>query len=64
MVYSLYFMSHRGDHIERFEPVEAPNDAEAILRASRFAGSQPLELWDRDRKVQRFRWAVSCMVTK
>ena len=52
--YRLYFMSYCGLHIDRFEPIEAHGDLEAIEIAKLYTGRYPIELWWRDRKVQAF----------
>jgi hypothetical protein len=52
--YRLYFMACTGGHIDRFEAIEAANDAGAVESARLYQGSYPLELWQRDRRVQAF----------
>jgi hypothetical protein len=52
--YRLYFMDPRSGHIAAFESIEAAHDAAALVAAERHRGWQPLELWCRGRKVQRF----------
>jgi len=52
--YRLYFLDGAGDHIERFEAVEAVGDTDAIEIANLYTGSWPLELWLRGRKVESF----------
>ncbi|MDP9414958.1 MAG: hypothetical protein M3Q08_12935 [Pseudomonadota bacterium] len=52
--YRLYVMNRSSGHIESFDEIEAADDAEAVRLAARQAGTQPLELWCRNRKVRRF----------
>ncbi len=52
--YRLYVMNRSSGHIESFDEIEAADDAEAVRLAGRQAGTQPLELWCRNRKVRRF----------
>lgn len=52
--YRLYFMTRRGNHIDRFQAIEAASDSEAIEVAKLYIGAWPLELWWRGRKVQDF----------
>jgi len=49
--YRLYFFQKLGGHIERFEPITADCDTEAMKVAMQFKGLSPLELWWRGRKV-------------
>ena len=52
--YRLYFMSADGTHIDRFEPIEARDDDDAIRFAEIYIGRQALELWLKSRKVFTF----------
>ena len=52
--YRLYFMTCTGGHIDRFEAIEADSDAGAIESAKLYRGSYPLELYQRDRRVEVF----------
>jgi len=52
--YRLYFMTSVGGHIDRFEAIEADSDAAAIEAAKLYRGPYPLELWQRDRRVEAF----------
>ena len=52
--YRLYFMTCTGAHIDRFEAIEADSDAGAIEAAKLYQGSYPLELYQRDRRVEIF----------
>ncbi len=52
--YRLYFMTSIGGHIERFESIEANSDQAAIEAAKLYRGPYPLELWQRDRRVEIF----------
>jgi hypothetical protein len=50
--YRLYFLDGLGGHIETFREFEASDDADAIMLANGWRGSQAMELWEKDRKVQ------------
>jgi hypothetical protein len=52
--YRLYFMTCIGSHIDRFEVIEADSDTAAIEAAKLYQGPYPLELWQRDRRVEAF----------
>ena len=52
--YRLYVMTSDGDHIDRFEPIVAANDGEAIEAAKSHQCERRLELWWRGRKVHAF----------
>lgn len=52
--YRLYFMTSCGLHIDRFAPIEAGSDVEAIEVAKLYRGRYPIELWWRHRKVRAF----------
>ena len=53
--YRLYFMSRFGEHIEKRHDFVADGDAAAIRNAERCRNGQPMELWQRDRKIKRWR---------
>jgi len=59
--YRLYFLTHIGGRIERFEPIEANGDAAAIEAAKLYRGTYPLELWQRERRVEIFARLASCL---
>lgn len=59
--YRLYFLTNIGGRIERFEPIEAHGDAAAIEAAKLYRGSYPLELWQRERRVEAFARSVSSL---
>ena len=63
MYYRLYFMSPRSGHIDRAENIHAESDGQAIESARPFAGEQPLELWQDNRKVYRFETKATEMVS-
>jgi hypothetical protein len=52
--YRLYFLDGAGKHIERFEPIAANNDAEAVETAKLYRSAWPVELWLRERKIETF----------
>ena len=51
--YRLYFFD-AGQHIARFESIEAAGDEDAIELAIGHAGQQRMELWQRARIVRTF----------
>lgn len=51
--YRLYFVNQQSGHIERFEEMDAADDAEAMAQAEPFEGEHALELWCERRKVAR-----------
>ena len=51
--YRLYFMNGFSGHIERFEELDASDDAAAIELARTMQGALSLELWCSHRKVTR-----------
>jgi len=52
--YRLYFLTKVGGHIEHYEAIEAKGDGAAIEAAKLYRGRYPLELWQRDRRVEAF----------
>jgi len=52
--YRLYFLTDVGGRIERFEPIEANGDEAAIEAAKLYRGTYPLELWQRERRIEAF----------
>jgi hypothetical protein len=49
--YRLYFLNQKTGHIDKFEALQAPDDAAALARAKTFEGEYALELWCGPRKV-------------
>ena len=52
--YRLYFMDRFSGHIEHFREFEADDDSAAVDIAAGWADGSPMELWNRDRKLQRW----------
>ena len=60
--YKVYFLDHQ-DHIFAVDDIDAPDDEAAIDRASDLCASNPncaaVEVWQRDRLLQRHRRAAA-----
>jgi hypothetical protein len=56
--YRLYFMHRFSGHIDHFREFEAENDERAIAVAEGWREDQPMELWNRERKLQRWEPAL------
>ena len=52
--YRLYFMDRFSGHIDHFREFEAEADTAAIAIAEGWKGGQPMELWNRQRKLKRW----------
>ena len=52
--YRLYFLTNVGGHIDHFEAIEANGDGAAIEVAKLYRGAYPLELWQRERRIEAF----------
>jgi len=52
--YRLYFMDAFSGHIEQFREFEAEDDAAALAVAEGWRSAQPMELWNRERKLMRW----------
>ena len=52
--YRLYFMDRFSGHIDHFREFEAEGDGAAIAAAESWADGQPMELWNRQRKLKRW----------
>jgi hypothetical protein len=52
--YRLYFMDRFSGHIDHFREFEADDDSTAVDIAEGWADGSPMELWNRDRKLQRW----------
>ena len=52
--YRLYFLTNIGGHIDHFEAIEANGDGAAIEVAKLYRGAYPLELWQRERRIEAF----------
>ena len=52
--YRLYFMDRFSGHIDHFREFEAEDDSAAVGIAETWANGSPMELWNRERKLQRW----------
>jgi hypothetical protein len=52
--YRLYFMDRFSGHIDHFREFEAEDDDSALTIAERWREDQPMELWNRERKLRRW----------
>ena len=52
--YRLYFLDRFSGHIEHFREFEAEDDDAAIDIAEGWADGSPMELWNRERKLQHW----------
>ena len=52
--YRLYFMDPFTGHIDHFREFESADDEAAISVAEGWREKQPMELWNRERKLKRW----------
>ena len=52
--YRLYFLDRFTGHIEHFREFEAEDDDAALATAEDWRESQPMELWNRQRKLKHW----------
>jgi hypothetical protein len=52
--YRLYFMDRFSGHIDHFREFEAEDDSAALELAESWNDAQPMELWNRTRKLKRW----------
>ena len=52
--FRLYFMDRFSGHIDHFREFEAEDDSVAIVIAEGWRDGQPMELWNRQRKLKRW----------
>jgi hypothetical protein len=52
--YRLYFLDRFSGHIEHFREFEAEDDDAALAIAEDWRELQPMELWNRHRKLKRW----------
>ena len=52
--YRLYFLDRFSGHIEHFREFEAEDDGSALATAEEWHGGQPMELWNRHRKLKHW----------
>ena len=52
--YRLYFLDRFSGHIEHFREFEAEGDEAALLLAQKWREGQPMELWNRHRKLKHW----------
>jgi hypothetical protein len=50
--YRLYFMDRFSGHIDHFREFEAEDDSIAVGIAEGWRNGSPMELWNRERKLQ------------
>jgi hypothetical protein len=55
--YRLYFMDRFSGHIDHFREFEAEDDDAALTVAEGWREEQPMELWNRERKLKH--WDVA-----
>jgi hypothetical protein len=54
LYYRLYFMDRFSGHIDHVREFEAEDDGGALATADGWATGQPMELWNRYRKLKRW----------
>jgi hypothetical protein len=54
LYYRLYFMDRFSGHIDQVREFEAEDDGGALATAEGWATGQPMELWNRRRKLKRW----------
>ncbi|HVU31435.1 MAG TPA: hypothetical protein VHE36_13645 [Sphingomicrobium sp.] len=54
LYYRLYYFDRFSGHIDHFREFEAESDSAAIELAERWADGRPMELWNRQRRLQRW----------
>ena len=54
LYYRLYFMDRASGHIDHFREFEADDDAAAMAIAEASRTGQPMELWNRHRKLRHW----------
>jgi len=52
--YRLYFMDRYSGHIDHFREFEAEDDRAALKIAEGWREQQPMELWNRHRKLKHW----------
>ena len=52
--YRLYYMDRFRGHIDHYREFEAEDDRAALGLAESWANGSPMELWNRDRRLQRW----------
>ena len=52
--YRLYFLDRLSGHIDHFREFEAQDDVAALATAERWRENQPMELWNRHRKLKHW----------
>jgi hypothetical protein len=52
--YRLYFLDRFSGHIDHFREFEAEDDHAAVGIAEGWINGSPMELWNRERKLQRW----------
>jgi hypothetical protein len=52
--YRLYFLDRFSGHIDHFREFEAEDDQAALATAEGWREGQPMELWNRERKLKHW----------
>lgn len=52
--YRVYFMDRSSGHIDHFREFQADDDALAVASAEGWRTAQPMELWNRHRKLKHW----------
>jgi len=54
LYYRLYYFDRFSGHIDHFREFEADDDKAAVAVAERWSDGRPMELWNRERRLQRW----------
>jgi len=54
LYYRLYYFDRFSGHIDHFREFEAESDSAAIELSERWSDGRPMELWNRERRLQRW----------
>lgn len=55
LYYRLYYFDRFSGHIDHFREFEAADDGAAITQAEQWATGGPMELWNRERRLKRWK---------
>jgi len=55
LYYRLYFFDRFSGHIDHFREFEAADDGAAIKLAEQWITGGPMELWNRERRLKRWK---------
>ena len=59
LYYRLYYFDRFSGHIDHFREFEAEDDAAATTIAEQWRTGAPMELWNRERRLERWETAPS-----